>query len=55
MAFFFNACPKCRGTLREHTDDYGTYLHCISCGFIVEPPAKNEGVTAGDSQGQNAN
>ena len=54
MSLFFNACPKCKGTLQQHADDYGNYLQCISCSLIVELPEKKERVTAKVLQEQKA-
>jgi DNA-directed RNA polymerase subunit M/transcription elongation factor TFIIS len=36
MTMYFNACPKCRGTVVRREDDFGTYLQCLSCSRIIE-------------------
>lgn len=33
---YFNACPKCGGTLVRRHDDFGPFLQCMSCSRIVE-------------------
>jgi ssDNA-binding Zn-finger/Zn-ribbon topoisomerase 1 len=36
MTMYFNACPKCKGTVVQRKDDFGVYLQCISCSRIVD-------------------
>ena len=38
MTMYYNACPKCRGTVMRRDDDFGAYLQCVSCSRILELP-----------------
>lgn len=46
MTLLFNSCPKCKGTLQQHSDGYGNYLQCISCSLIVDVPERKGRITA---------
>ncbi len=30
------ACPKCHGDLYLEKDQYGRYLSCLQCGYLME-------------------
>lgn len=38
MIIKLKACPKCRGDLNFLVDQYGKYMSCLQCGFIIELP-----------------
>ncbi len=31
---YLKECTRCQGDLHWESDRYGTYLHCLQCGFI---------------------
>jgi hypothetical protein len=31
--FWFKRCPRCSGDLFEETDQYGSFITCMQCGF----------------------
>ena len=43
MTMYYNACPKCRGTVMRRDDDFGAYLQCVSCSRIIELAQPNAG------------
>ncbi len=30
------ACPKCHGDLYLERDQYGRYMSCLQCGYLME-------------------
>lgn len=33
---FFRACPRCKGTLDLGSDAYGSFKHCLHCGYWTD-------------------
>ena len=36
MMIKLKACPKCHGDLYLERDQYGRYLSCLQCGYMME-------------------
>lgn len=34
--FLLKACPRCRGDIYVDRDSYGSFLHCMQCGYIKD-------------------
>jgi hypothetical protein len=34
--FWFKKCPRCSGDLYEESDQYGSYVTCVQCGFCKD-------------------
>lgn len=35
MTYWLRECPRCRGDLREEQDQFGPYISCVQCGYIL--------------------
>jgi hypothetical protein len=35
MRYWLKESPRCRGDLREESDEYGPFLSCVQCGCIA--------------------
>ena len=33
---FLQQCPRCSGDLSTDSDQYGSYVHCLQCGFVAD-------------------
>lgn len=33
---FLKQCPRCSGDLSTDSDQYGSYLHCLQCGYTAD-------------------
>jgi DNA-directed RNA polymerase subunit M/transcription elongation factor TFIIS len=44
-AFYFKACPKCKGDMYQDRDVYGAFRKCLQCGhtFELEMPRSGSG------------
>ena len=42
------ACPKCHGDLNLERDQYGRYLSCLQCGYLMELPGELLGELNGE-------
>ncbi len=36
MRYWLRECPRCRGDLREELDQFGPYISCVQCGYILK-------------------
>jgi len=36
MMIKLKACPKCHGDLYLERDQYGRYMSCLQCGYLME-------------------
>ena len=36
MMIKLKACPKCHGDLYLQKDQYGRYMNCLQCGYLLE-------------------
>ena len=44
-------CPRCDGQIYEDRDVHGSYMECISCGWMLDlPPVKTEVSNTGRDQ-----
>ena len=39
-AFLLGACPRCDGDLARSRDHWGTYWHCLQCGWHETGPVQ---------------
>ena len=46
---YLKACPRCRGDVKFADDQYGKYLECLQCGFIVDGSDSKSGARAQES------
>lgn len=37
---YFKACPRCRGDVKPLGDQYGSYLSCLQCGYMLDAREK---------------
>ncbi len=35
MKYWLRQCPRCHGDLREELDQFGPYVSCVQCGYIL--------------------
>ena len=33
---FLKQCPRCSGDLSTDSDQYGSYVHCLQCGYTAD-------------------
>ena len=33
---FLKQCPRCSGDLSTDSDQYGSYVHCLQCGYMAD-------------------
>ncbi len=33
---FLKQCPRCSGDLGTNNDQYGSYVHCLQCGYMAD-------------------
>ncbi len=33
---FLKQCPRCSGDLSADSDQYGSYVHCLQCGYMAD-------------------
>lgn len=33
---FLKRCPRCSGDLSADSDQYGSYVHCLQCGYMAD-------------------
>ena len=33
---FLKQCPRCSGDLSRDSDQYGSYVHCLQCGYTAD-------------------
>ena len=43
---YFKSCAKCGGDMHDSRDAYGSYLTCMSCGFLKDDPKDPSELTA---------
>jgi len=36
MRYWLRECRRCHGDLREELDQFGPYVSCVQCGYIVK-------------------
>lgn len=36
MKYWLRECPRCHGDLREELDQFGPYISCVQCGYILK-------------------
>jgi len=46
--FWFKKCPRCSGDLHEESDQYGSYVSCVQCGFCRDTTKKGKIVSPPD-------
>ena len=44
MTLYLKACPRCSGDMQLNMDQFGRYMECLQCGFLLS--SKSEGTTA---------
>lgn len=40
MTLYLKACPRCHGDIALDDDQFGRYMECLQCGFLVRPKAE---------------
>jgi hypothetical protein len=35
MKYWLKACPRCHGDLEQEQDQFGPYVSCVQCGYIL--------------------
>ena len=33
---YLKQCPRCSGDLSTDGDQYGSYVHCLQCGYMAD-------------------
>ena len=33
---FLKQCPRCNGDVSANSDHYGSYWHCLQCGYMAD-------------------
>jgi DNA-directed RNA polymerase subunit RPC12/RpoP len=46
MTLYLKACPRCHGDIALDDDQYGRYMECLQCGFLIRSKAEEEVVPA---------
>lgn len=41
MTLYLKACPRCRGDIQLDDDQYGRYMECLQCGFLIRSKAED--------------
>jgi DNA-directed RNA polymerase subunit RPC12/RpoP len=41
MTLYLKACPRCHGDIALDDDQFGRYMECLQCGFLVRPKAED--------------
>ncbi len=36
MTIAFKSCPRCTGDLRANSDHYGSFVACLTCGYVKD-------------------
>ncbi len=52
MMIKLKACPKCHGDLLLERDQYGSYMNCLQCGYLMELPEKVPGINLSEQTRQ---
>ena len=47
MRYWFKECPRCKGDFREEWDNYGSYVSCMQCGYILSQAEEARLLTVG--------
>ncbi len=34
---YLKACPRCKGDVEFTNDQFGHYMECLQCGFMIRP------------------
>lgn len=42
MTLYLKACPRCRGDIQLDDDQYGRYMECLQCGFLIRSKAEDK-------------
>ena len=42
MTLYLKACPRCRGDIQLDTEQYGRYMECLQCGFLIRSKAEDK-------------
>ena len=40
MTLYLKSCPRCRGDITLDEDQYGRYMECLQCGFMIREKDK---------------
>ena len=35
-SIFLKQCPRCNGDISTSSDQYGSYIHCLQCGYMAD-------------------
>jgi DNA-directed RNA polymerase subunit RPC12/RpoP len=46
MTLYLKACPRCHGDIALDDDQYGRYMECLQCGFLIRSKAEDKPSTA---------
>ena len=46
MTLYLKACPRCSGDIQLNDDQYGRYMECLQCGFLIRSKAEDKPVPA---------
>ncbi|MCH7594089.1 MAG: hypothetical protein IIB27_06235 [Chloroflexi bacterium] len=42
MTLYLKACPRCSGDIQLNTDQFGRYMECLQCGFLIRSKAEEK-------------
>ncbi len=42
---YFKSCPRCSGDQCPEKDQYGSYIICLTCGYVAYPDEETESET----------
>ncbi|MDA1256314.1 MAG: hypothetical protein O3C10_00500 [Chloroflexi bacterium] len=42
MTLYLKSCPRCRGDIQLDTDQFGLYMECLQCGFLIRSKAEEK-------------
>jgi DNA-directed RNA polymerase subunit RPC12/RpoP len=54
MTLYLKACPRCHGDIALDNDQYGRYMECLQCGFLIRSRAEEKSSAATTSTTQAA-
>jgi len=54
MTLYLKACPRCHGDIALDDDQYGRYMECLQCGFLIRSKAEEKSVPVTPSRTQAA-